>query len=512
MSKKDAQLVTTDSRFSVRSLIETIGMVTLCSGLCVPLAQRFDHSITIMIYLAGVAAIASRNGYREATLASALAVAQYDFFFVPPFFTFAVSDTQYFIVFVVMLGVALLISHLTLRLRTQIEDSIERERRNSALFQLTKELSISEKLEDIVFAGVREISSVFNGDSSIIMPDADEVLTVRIPSVSGFESKPSEIAVAQWVYSNGGKAGKGTTVLPGSESLFLPLLASRGTVGVLGIQFDSGQLPPQDNINHLETFLNALSLAIERTQLANESVAARLEVETEKVRNALLSSVSHDLRTPLTVISGTAEDMMESSLGNEALRVQASTIREEANRLNRHLTNLLDMTRLESGIHPKLEWNSLEELLGVALSKTKNIVYPRKIAIDIDATLKLVKVDGVLVEKVFRNLLENIARHTDGSAEVFLKGFNRASTVVIEISDTGPGIPTGKEREIFDKFYQASSIVGESGFGLGLSICKTIMDLHGGVISVSNRKDGGACFRMEFATAKEFDDHSEIMR
>ena len=484
----------------VRPIVDTVAIVTLCTAFCFLFLRGFENANVIMIYLAGVAFVASRYGYQESLLASFLAVAAFDFFFVAPTFTFAVSDTQYVVVFIVMLGVALLISRLTLRLRQQIQYSNDREERTAALYNLTKELSVSENLSSVLRAGVNEITNVFDADVCIFLSNPWGDLSVMAASRGGFEKLSNERAVALWVTKNGKNAGKGTDTLPGAEALYVPLVSSRGCVGTLGVQFALGMLPPIHELHHLQTFVHALSLAIERTQLADESVAARLEIETEKVRNALLSSVSHDLRTPLTVIAGTAEDISETTPDVSLLFERATTIKLEADRLNRHLTNLLDMTRLESGVSPKLECNSLEELLGAALSATKKLLVARDISIVLDPTLPLVEIDAVLVEKVFRNLLENIAKHTPANSNVLIKGYVDDRWVTIEINDSGPGIPKGREQEIFQKFNQPNGLQ-HAGFGLGLSICRTIMRLHGGDIFVEPQVDTqvpGACFKVQF--------------
>ena len=316
--------------------------------------------------------------------------------------------------------------------------------------------------------------------------------------------------MAIWAFEHGLPAGRDTDTLPAAKVRYLPLKTSRGVVGVLGVQ-------PHDTTKHLtteqrllmEAFANQAALAIERAQLAGEAQQARLQIETEQLRNSLLSSVSHDLRTPLAAITGAASSLMddEHALGPAARHEMAQTIYEEADRLNRLLRNLLDMTRLESGalqIHKELQ--PLEEVIGAALSRLEEPLADRAVNIRLPADLPFVPIDSVLLEQVFINLLENAIKYTPAHSPIDLSAAQDGAAIVIEVADRGPGLPPGDEQRIFEKFYRARAPQNGSGVGLGLTICRGIVEAHGGRIGAENRSGGGAAFR--FTLPIEVEDKS----
>ncbi len=479
-----------------RSIAVTLMATALATGVCALMYGRLEPANLVMIYLLAVAYVASRFGPKEAALASLLCVASFDFFFVPPRFTFTVGDTQYFFTFLVMLGVALLISTLALRMRHQASAASDREARTSALYSLSRELAQSRKKEELAIATARRLREVFGVDAAILLPCEHGPLTVVARSRSHFEKAANEMAVAQWTYANGQNAGLGTNTLPGSAAMHIPLRSPRGTVGVLAVKPAESALD-SSLLNLLETVATGVALAVERTILAKESQEARIEMEAERVRSSLLSSVSHDLRTPLTSISGTASILQDSkSLSDDRRKELAQTIYEEAERLNRLVQNLLDMSRLESdgGVRLNLEWHSIEELIGSAINRTESLLKGHKVVTNMPSKLPLVKVDGILLEQALVNLLENAARHTPKGSTVEI-GANMDEKLQIEVVDDGPGIPVGQEERIFDKFYRPNET--DVGTGLGLSICKAIAEAHGGRIEASNSPTGGAMFMIE---------------
>jgi len=481
-----------------RGYAEAVAMNVITTGICYLLAPYVSIANLIMVYLVGVAFVASRNGLQESALASILSVAAFDFFFVPPLFTFAVRDTQYLLTFLIMLSVALLISGLALRLRSEALSSRERERRSAVLYALSRDLAKTRGRREIAAIAAREVGNLYGGEVTVLVADEAGQLEVLARSPSRFEESPTEQVVAKWVLDKAEPAGAGTDTLPSAAALYFPLRAARGTVGAIGIKDDKALDPQQ--INLLETFANSLALAIERTQLAKESHTARLAAEAERMRNILLNSVSHDLRTPLTVIGGAASALIEGDGNTKEL---ARTIFEESERMNRHVQNLLDMTRLEARtINPKLEWNSLEELVGSALAQTEKLLAGREIKTFIPPAMQLVRVDEVLVEKALINLLENVARHTPAGTPVEIRVSRPHDRVRIEINDRGPGLPAGEEVKIFDKFYQAGG-QGDSGFGLGLAIVHSVAEAHGGRAWAENRPGGGARFYLELSASGE---------
>ncbi|HTQ09344.1 MAG TPA: sensor histidine kinase KdpD [Fimbriimonadaceae bacterium] len=496
--ERPARTASATPRKKTRGFAEAVAVNVVTTGLCYFLAPHVSIANLIMVYLVGVAFVATRNGLEESALASILSVAAFDFFFVPPLYTFAVRDTQYLLTFVIMLSVALLISGLALRLRYEVLSSRERERRSAVLYALSRDLAKTRSRREIAAIAAREVGNLFGGEVAVLVADDSRQLEVLARSASHFEESPTEQIVAKWVLDKAEKAGAGTDTLPNATALYFPLRAARGTVGAIGIKDDKALDAQQ--VNLLETFANSLALAIERTQLAKESHTARLAAEAERMRNILLNSVSHDLRTPLTVIGGAASTLMMREGNSEEL---AKTIFEETERMNRHVQNLLDMTRLEARtINPNLGWSSIEELVGSALAQTDKLLEDRKIQTFIPPAMQLILVDEMLVEKALVNLLENAARHTGPKTPIDIRVSRPSDRVRIEVSDRGPGLAPGEEEKIFDKFYQAGG-KADSGFGLGLAIVRSVAEAHGGRAWAENRAGGGASFYLELAASTE---------
>jgi two-component system, OmpR family, sensor histidine kinase KdpD len=297
-------------------------------------------------------------------------------------------------------------------------------------------------------------------------------------------------------------AGAGTDNLPGAQMLFVPLVASRGTVGVLGMRLGQARVLDTPEHRHLlETFASQIALAIERGLLAEEAQAAHVRAEAERLRNALLSSVSHDLRTPLASITGGVSSLLESgdSLDAETQRELLRSVHEEAERLNRLVQNLLEMTRLESGsVQVRKDWHSIEELVGAALGRFNRRLGQRPIVTRIPADLPLVPLDPVLIEQVLVNLLDNALKYTPPESPIEIAARVEGDGVTVEVADRGPGLPPGEERRVFDKFYRGRA-VADRGVGLGLAICQGIVEAHGGRIWAENRPGGGVAFRFTLA-------------
>ncbi|MEP7190342.1 MAG: DUF4118 domain-containing protein, partial [Roseiflexaceae bacterium] len=480
--------------------------VIICTALAALMFPYFDEANIIMVYLLGIVIVAIRLGRGPSILASVLSVAAFDFFFVPPFYTFAVSDAQYLVTFGIMLLVALVISTLTTRIKRQADAAQERERRASALYALSRDFASTRDMETLLRNAVKHINDVFDSQVVIMLPIADQRLQAwgRFagwwPSDAGkrtiFAPNAADQGVAQWVYDHSQIAGQGTDTLPGSEAVFLPLLASRGTVGVLGVRSaQPRRLLSPEQLHLLETFANQIALAIERANLADEAQQAQVLVETERTRNSLLSSVSHDLRTPLATITGASSSLLDAEASFDAtIRHELTqTIFDESNRLNRLVGNLLDMTRLESGaIVIRKEWQPFEEVLGVALARLDAQLGDRAIGIELPADGALAPFDGLLIEQVLINLLENAIKYTPPGSPIDIVGRSGDNMLTISIADRGPGLPLGDAEQIFDKFYRAKSSQG--GVGLGLTICRAIVVAHGGRIWAGNRPGGGAIF------------------
>jgi two-component system, OmpR family, sensor histidine kinase KdpD len=480
-----------------RAYLEAFGAVALCTGVAWLMFPYFGLSNLIMIYLLGVVAVAARSGRTPTVLASVLSVATFDFFFVPPYFSFAVSDTQYLVTFAVMLVVALVISGMTVRIRAQADSARDRERRTAALYAMSRELANTRGVTSLLAIAIQHIVEAFPAEVVVLRPDATGRLEAQLVPAATLRVDTTEQAVAQWVFEHKELAGLGTATLPGAAALYVPLLGSRGAVGVLGVKpkeahaFDS-----PEQLHLLETFANQTALAIERAVLAEEAQAAQLRVQGERLRNSLLSSVSHDLRTPLAVITGSASTLLESGSALEATVRQdlLQTIRVEAERLNRLVQNLLEMTRLEAGVEVRKEWHSIEEVVGAALSRLEVVLRDRSVHTEIAKELPLVPMDDVLVEQILINLLENAVKYTSPGTTMEVRAWAEEDRVMVEVADRGPGLAAGDESRIFEKFYRGTTR-DSRGAGLGLAICRAIVEAHGGRIWAQNRPDGGAAFR-----------------
>jgi two-component system sensor histidine kinase KdpD len=353
-------------------------------------------------------------------------------------------------------------------------------------------------VEGLLAVATRHVTELFRARVAILLPDASG----RLGEVAGgaeFPMEASEVAVSQWVYEHGQVAGQGTDTLPGAAGLYVPLLGSRGAVGVLGLRpTDPRSLQAPEQLHQVETFASQTALAIERAQLAAAAEQAQVRAETERLRNSLLSSVSHDLRTPLASITGAASTLLE----NEA-RLDAATRRdllealhEEADRLNRLVQNLLEMTRLEAGaLVPHTAWHSVEEVVGAALGRFGKSLAERPVTARIPAELPLVPMDDVLIEQVLINLIDNAIKYTPAGTPIEVSADDTGAAVVVEVADRGPGLRPGEERLIFEKFHRTDPAPSVRGAGLGLAICQGIIQAHGGRIWAENRPGGGVALR-----------------
>lgn len=461
-----------------------------------PAQHWLSNTNVLMLYLLAVLWTATRHGKGPAILASVLGVAAFDFCFVPPYLTFVVQDSPYILTFAVMLLTAIVISTLADRVRRQADFARHRERRTAALFDLSRQLAASPGVEGILQATLKQVSGVFESDVAILLP-SPETLAVRAHSGRPFAADPKEHAVAQWVYEHNQLAGVGTGTLPASQGLYLPLTASGQTVGVLGLRpSPNSNLADVEQHRLLESFANQAASAIGRAQLAEEAQKAWERVEAEFMRNTLLSSVSHDLRTPLAAITGAASSLVDSQMLDEVRRkLLAGSIVEESERMERVISNLLDMTRLESGgLVVRKEWQPIHEVVGAALHHLSKRLGTRPIQTNLPADLPMVPIDAVAIEQVLVNLLDNAAEYTPQGSPIQISARHEPGQLVVEVADHGPGLPPGTHARVFQKFFRADATHGRRGIGLGLAICKGLIEAHGGSIKAANRAEGGAVF------------------
>lgn len=487
-------------RFSVGSFtgyLKAVAAVGAATGICWMIFPFLELANLIMTYLLGVVVIAARYGRGPSLLAAIASVAAFDFLFVPPYLTLAVTDTRYALTFVVMLIVGLVISGLTTRIRRQAEAARPREQRTAALFAMSREMAQTGAVDDLVAIAARHIGEVFEAAVTASLADAHGQLEIA-DGEKVLPLEQADLALSRWAFEHRQPAGLGTgTSAASARALHLPLIGHRGPLGVMSIRprrRDALTLP--GSRHQLETFINQTALAVERARLADEAQEARVGAATERLRNSLLTSVSHDLRTPLAAITGAATTILESGphLDRETQKELLESVREEADRLNRLVQNLLEMTRLESGaLHLRRDWHPVEEVVGAALGRLAKSLGTRRVTVNIPPDLPLVAIDDVLIEQVFVNLLENAIKYTppDSAIRILVSATDQRLTV--EVADHGPGLPKGHEARVFEKFYRAASD-GRQGTGLGLAICRGVVAAHGGHIWAHNLPEGGVAF------------------
>ena len=477
-----------------------LAAVAVSTALGFLMVPSFALANIVMVYLLGVVVVAAACGERgPSVLVSVLSVVAFDFFFVPPKFSFGVSDLEYVFTFMVMLASGLIISDLTLRLRRQAEWARQRERATAALYAMSRTLLGTHGVEEMLREAARQLSSVFDAKVAVLLPDEEGNLKAADVGELGYEVDERERAVADWAFRHGENAGLGTSTLPLAAAHYHILSASSGPAGVIGLEpSEASTLLDPERLHLLDTFTNQVGLAIERARLATRARAVEMEVDIERLRNSLLSAVSHDLRTPLASIMGSSSTLLEKGdvLPPETRRELEEAIYDEAERLNRLVGNLLDVTRIEGGaLSLRREWSSVEEIVGVVLARLSRSLEDHPVKTSIPSDLPLVPVDPVLVEQVLFNLVDNAIRHTPAGAGIDVSAERRPGEVIVSVADSGGGISPGEEARVFEKFQRAKRGEPGGGVGLGLTISKGIVTAHGGKIWVENCPDGGAVFR-----------------
>jgi two-component system sensor histidine kinase KdpD len=478
--------------------------IAVCTIVSVLLRSVLNPVNLVMLYLLGIIGIAMRSSRRVALLACVVSVAAFDVFCVPPYMTFAVADYEYVLTFAVMLIVAVTISTLTIRIRSQAGQVVEREARTQALYRLTKEMTSDRSNFETARVAADMTQEVFGCPAVIFLPDDSGKVSFSRRTSDHLPIPRAEEGVAQWAFEHKQPAGKGTDTLPGSTALYVPLRASRDVFGVIALLSERAGAMSPEQIHLLDIFASQIALAMERSRISRQAREAELRVKAEETRNSLLSAVSHDLRTPLASITGAATsllshgDQMDSTTQHELL----DSIAHEAQRLSRLVGNLLDMTRLQSGaVELHRDWHSVEEIAGAALNRVEPMLAGRPVRVQIPADLPLVLVDGVLIGQVLINLLENAAKYSREGTEILISAAACESDVLVEVADRGAGFAPGEEKRVWEKFYRGA-IQGTSvrGAGLGLAICRAIITAHMGTIEAENREGGGALIRIVLPT------------
>ena len=472
------------------------------SLIATPMRGWFDLANIVMLFMLAVVLVAVKFGRIPALLAATVNVLAFDFFFVPPRFSFAVSDVQYLLTFAVMLVVGLLTGQLTAGLRFEARISSSRERRAQSLFELTRDLSAALLDTQVAELGVAALQRNFGGQAVVLVTDGNDQLAVPVNPPAGFDS-----SVADWAFRNEQPAGLATSTLSAQTWHYVPLKAPMRVRGVLALTPAQPRwllIPEQQQ--QLDTLARQIAIALERVHYVEIAQQAVVEIESERLRNTLLAAISHDVRTPLTALIGLAESLQRSlrsppgvgqggapGLAHTETQADcAAAITQQARQLGTLVTNLLDMARLQNdGVKLRSEWQSVQEVVGSAIRAAQHALGTDRVTTDVPADLPLVEFDAVLMERVLVNLLENAAKY--GATPIVVSARTTTDTLVLSVRDHGPGLPAalkGREAELFDKFTRGEPESATPGVGLGLAICKAVVDAHRGKIVAHNTLDG----------------------
>jgi two-component system sensor histidine kinase KdpD len=468
-------------------------LVTLAGGV---LIERFiGLQSVLLVFLLAILASAIFWGLLPSLFACVLSVLAFNFFLIPPLYTFTIADPDNAVALSVFFVVAVIVSNLTAALRSQIAVARARARATGALYAFSRKLAGIGALDDLLWATAYQVSSMLKLHTIVLLHDGEGGgLTIA----SGYPPEDvldqADMAAARWCWEHNAPAGRGADALPGGKWLFLPLRTGSGAVGVIGVEPDEA-CPPltTDGRRLLDALADQTAVAVERISLARGLAEARVLAESERLRAALLTSISHDLRTPLASIIGTV-----SSLRSYADKYDAgerdellAMLQSEAERLNRFVGNLLDMTRLEAGaLELNLDLFDIGEIIGTALQRAANVLTAHHVEVEIAPDLPMVRLDALLFEQVLFNLLDNAAKYAPPGTHIDIRARRNGETVAVEIIDEGPGIPSGDLERIFDKFYRVQAQDRRrAGTGLGLAICRGFVEAQGGHIQAGNRRD-----------------------
>jgi two-component system sensor histidine kinase KdpD len=485
--------------FDPMPYVATLGVIAGALAIGLPLQKFLNVANIALVFLTAVFISAIRFGLLPSLFAAIVSVLVYNFFFLPPLYTFTIADPENVVALFFFLIVAVLASNLASRTRNQVITARSRARTTEELFAFSRKLAGIGNLDDLLWVTVYQIAAMLKVRVVLLLPDGSS-LAVRAGYPPEDQLDDADLAAARWSWEHNRAAGRGADTLPGAKRLFLPLRTGRGPVGVLGIDSDKpGPLLTPDGRRLLDALADQAAIAIERINLAEDVDRTRVVAETERLRAALLTSISHDLRTPLAAIIGSLTSLRGyGKTYDERTREELlATIQAEAERLNRFIGNLLDMTRLESGaIEIKPEVVDIGEIIGTALERAAKMLADHEVKVDIEQDLPMLRLDYLLFEQVLFNLLDNAAKYAPPGSLVQLRARREGVAVVVEVIDEGPGIPSADLERIFDKFYRVYAQDRQrAGTGLGLAIGRGFVEALGGTIHAGNRSDrSGAVF------------------
>jgi two-component system sensor histidine kinase KdpD len=489
-------------RFQFQPYFLSIVYVAGAAAFGTLLFRTLDVHNIALVFLMAVLASAVTAGIWPALFASVVSALAYNFFFLPPLYTLDIGDPESVVALVFFLGVAVIASNLTARVQRQAAAARQRARTTADLYLFSKKLAGTGTLDDVLWTTAHQIASMLKVRVVMLLPD-NGTIAVKAGYPPDDTLADADIAAAHWAWEHDRPAGRGADTLPGAKRLYLPLKTGRNAIGVVGLDNDKqGPLLTPEEQRLFDALADQAALAIERVQLAADVDRARLVAEADKLRSALLTSISHDLKTPLAAILGAAGTLGDYSQAlPEPDRAELlSTIIDESERLNRFIANLLDMTRIEAGAtEPNVSLHYVGDIVGSALRRVAKILAQHETEIDIPADLPMLKLDSVLFEQVLFNLLDNAAKYAPAGSKVRIQGWVDVDSVRLQILDEGPGIPPSDLERVFDTFYRARKADHVlAGTGLGLSICRGFIEAMGGTISAANRTDrSGAVFTIQ---------------
>jgi two-component system sensor histidine kinase KdpD len=491
---------------STREYLGSLVFVAAALGIGLLLRELLSGSSVALAFLTAVLASAVTWGLWPSLLACLASVLAYNFFFLPPLYTFTIADPENIVALFFFAVVAIIASNLAARVRAQAIGARLRARMTEELYQFSRKLAGAVALDDVLWATVHQIALMLRVHVVLLLPDGERV-AVRAGFPPEDTLDEADLAAARWAWEKNRAAGRGADTLPGARRLFLPMATGRGAVGVIGIGREEAEDTPNrtipllspDQARLLDALADQAAQAIERVGLADDLDRARLVAETDRLRSALLTSISHDLRTPLASILGSATSLAThgAQLEEDVRTSLARTIAEEAERLNRFIGNLLDMTRLESGpLRPQSSLADLSDILGAALRRAAQVLGAHRVRMELAPDLPMVAVDVVLFEQVLLNLLDNAAKYSPADSPILIRARVEEGSVVLQVLDEGEGIPTADLERVFDKFYRVHNTDRQrAGTGLGLAICRGFVEAMGGSIIAANRPDRpGASF------------------
>jgi len=485
--------------FDPRAYGGSLGLVVLAVLIGFGLDRILSVSNIALVFLTACLLSAVTYGLGPSLFACLISVMSFNFFFLPPLYTLNISDPENIVALFFFAVASLIASGLSARTRAQALAARQRARTTEDLYAFSRKLSGAGLLDDLLWATAYQIASMLKVRVVLLLPDEGQI-AVRAGYPPEDMLDDADLAAAKWAWDNNRPAGRGADTLPGSKRLFLPMSTARGPVGVVGLDNDrTGPILAPDQRRLMDALIGQAALAIERIDLARDVDRARMQSETERLRGALLTSISHDLRTPLAGIQGAASSLRAygSSLDEDKRRGLLDTIQEEGDRLNRFIANLLDMTRLESGAtEPRLEVVDLSDIVGSALKRADKVLSAHEVTVAVAPDLPLLRLDPVLFEQVLFNLLDNAAKYAPTGTAIHLSAQRVGATVEVKVWDQGEGIPGADLERIFDKFYRVQATDRRrAGTGLGLAICRGFVEAMGGTVVAGNRTDRrGAVF------------------